>query len=84
MNAVIAEQLSQGVDLLILGMGTVFLFLALLVFSVRTMSRFSAWVASKNPPPPEPKSGGGAAPVGSLPMAVIAAAVHRYRQDHPS
>lgn len=73
--------LSEGLNLLVLGMGTVFAFLALLVWAVGVMSRFAQAIESRKPPPAlqparSPRGGGDL-------VAVIAAAVHRYRTEHP-
>lgn len=75
--------LSQGVELLIYGMGTVVLFLALLVFATRLMSG----IVGRYFPEAEPESA--AAP--TIPVArstaapdvvaAISAALHRHRGD---
>ena len=67
----------QGVELMLLGMGTVLVFLAVLVFVVSRMSRFAQWIESRLPAPPPPVA---ATADGSREhIAAIAAAVHLYR-----
>ncbi|MBF0455651.1 MAG: OadG family protein [Magnetococcales bacterium] len=78
----ITELISKGLELMVLGMGTVFVFLAVLVFTVTKMSELIQNY-EKNLPQPEPKPSRGAV-TSSDPIAAIAAAVHRYRSDHPS
>jgi oxaloacetate decarboxylase gamma subunit len=74
--------ISQGIELLIFGMGTVVVFLSLLVFAVRLMSAAVLRWFPETPRAPEAAPAAGAAP-GQDPspevLAVIAAAVHRYR-----
>ncbi|MBF0590100.1 MAG: OadG family protein [Magnetococcales bacterium] len=79
----IEEQIIKGLELMLLGMGTVFVFLAILVGSVVLMSRFAGWIEARMPPQAElPKT---VSPVtagaGQETMAVISAAVHRYRAN---
>ena len=70
---------SQAVDLLIVGMGTVFSFLALLILATTLMSRFVAFIS-----PPESSPVAATAPPqnnsedGQL-IAVISAALHKHR-----
>lgn len=62
---------------MLFGMGTVVVFLTLLVFVTSTMS---AMVQRFFPPAPEPESrSGGAAVADATLMAVIAAAIHKHR-----
>ena len=76
----VAELISQGVELMFLGMGTVFVFLALLVFVVSRMSRFAGWVESRLPKPATPVATPAASAIGSGEhIAAITAAVHLYR-----
>jgi len=73
----------QGVDLMLFGMGTVFVFLTLLVVGVRIMS----WVVEKFFPEPEPEtefsqaplSGTMATPVDSRVLTVIQQAIQQHR-----
>nr|CRH07011.1 Oxaloacetate decarboxylase gamma chain [Candidatus Magnetococcus massalia] len=80
----IAELLSEGVSLMIIGMGSVFVFLTLLVFLVTQMSRLAAWIDAKNPQPADVKVNTAPAAGSADHIAAISAAVHRYRQKHRS
>lgn len=72
----------QGVELMLLGMGIVFGFLTLLVFTLRGMSMLADWLdagqlsqaAATTPAPAD-------IPDDRELIAVIAAAVARYRSD---
>ncbi|XOV89974.1 MAG: OadG family protein [Pseudomonadota bacterium] len=74
----------QGLELAIFGMGTVFMFLTLLVLATMAMSylvgRFSS-VTVSSPAPGAPGEPGEKVPPATL--AAIAAAVRRYRSEHP-
>ncbi len=73
------ELLSSGIELMLVGMGIVFIFLTMLVFVIKLMSRFiqrhfpDSPVALRNLPAQgeEPQT-----------IAAISAAVHRYRMTH--
>ena len=73
---------SQGVELMLLGMGIVFGFLTLLVFTLRGMSLFADWLdagqvgqeAATTPAPADVSDDREL-------IAVISAAVARYRAD---
>ena len=71
--------IEQGLELVLFGMGTVFVFLTMLVFLTGLMStlvlKFSA---------PIPRSSKAVTGTGSDPtlMAAAASAVKRYREDH--
>ena len=73
------RMIEQGLELVLFGMGTVFVFLTMLVFVTGLMStvvlKFSA---------PIPQSSKAVAGTGSDPalMAAAVAAVKRYRKDH--
>lgn len=74
------ELMSSGLELLVAGMGIVFLFLTMLVGAINLMSgmvlRFF---------PDEPKASSSSSVVGSNDkriVAAITAAVHQYRHDH--
>ncbi|MBF0448907.1 MAG: OadG family protein [Magnetococcales bacterium] len=77
----ISELILKGVELMFLGMGTVFIFLGILVFSVTKMSEIIRRY-EKNRPQPEPKPGQKQSSSQSDHVAAIAAAVHRYRSTH--
>jgi oxaloacetate decarboxylase gamma subunit len=81
------ELLLEGLRLMVIGMGIVFAFLLLLVFVLRLMSKMALRVAPEAPvsslrpagmaqeqPPPESNS--------EL-VAVISAAIARYRNNRP-
>ena len=66
--------MSEGVSLMVLGMGTVFVFLSVLVFAVTLMSKLiMAW--SKSVTVPEPIS------VPKNHVAAIVAAIDLYEKD---
>ncbi|NCA89237.1 MAG: sodium pump decarboxylase subunit gamma [Gammaproteobacteria bacterium] len=89
----VSDMLLEGVRLMVIGMGIVFTFLLLLVAVLRLLSQaIQRWAPE---PPPAPAAATGAGPglvqaqdgvkaelTGEL-LAVIAAAVSRYRRDHP-
>ncbi|MBF0469766.1 MAG: OadG family protein [Gammaproteobacteria bacterium] len=72
----VTELLLEGVQLMILGMGTVFLFLGTLIAVITLISRLLHRFDS----PPIPTAAETEDPL--LP-AVVAAAVAQYRRDHP-
>ena len=71
--------LEQGLDLMLYGMGTVFVFLTVLVFATRAMSalvgRFEPEPAPVAAQPPR------AAAADEQLLAVISAAIHAHRQS---
>jgi oxaloacetate decarboxylase gamma subunit len=69
--------ISQGVELMLFGMGTVVLFLTTLVFVTAAMS---ALVRRYLPSVPEPAVAAPAAPEATL-VAVISAAIHKHRSQ---
>lgn len=77
--------LQQGVELMVFGMGTVFVFLAILVVVTTTMSSLlQRFLPAK---PVEPAVTRTPAPAPALTddqqlMAVLSAAVHKYRSRH--
>ncbi len=73
--------LLQGVELMLLGMGIVFGFLSILVFTLRGMSRLADRLHTEpvpGPAAPEPISVADNRPL----VAVISAAIARYRATH--
>ncbi len=84
-NAELISQLWDGLILLILGMGTVFLFLTILIFATAAMSRIVAKIAPEKAPAPVKKSApqaavaAGAAAQDAEVAAAIAAAYARNR-----
>ena len=77
-----SELVVEGAWLMVFGMGTVFVFLTLLVFATVLMSK----AVLKFTPPEEESAplsnSAGAAPDQTQLLAVISAAVHRYRAEH--
>lgn len=89
----VSAMLLEGVRLMVIGMGSVFTFLILLVAALRLLSQAILRWAPEPPPAPAAATGTGPAPKragagvnaqfpGEL-LAVIAAAVSHYRRDHP-
>lgn len=77
----ITDLLMTGVQLMLLGMGSVFGFLVLLVFVLKGMS----WGAGRFHTPEPPASaapGMQPTPVDTTVIAAISAAVARYRASH--
>jgi oxaloacetate decarboxylase (Na+ extruding) subunit gamma len=76
------ELMSDAVNLMVVGMGFVFVFLTVLVFATSLMSK----IILKYAPAPEPKAPA-ASPVTQASndaqlLAVLSAAVSKYRSDH--
>ncbi|MEG3641009.1 OadG family protein [Magnetococcus sp. PR-3] len=76
-----SELLSEGLGLMVLGMGTVFIFLTMLVFLVGQMSRLAMWIESKLPQPPAAPAVASTQGIPPDHIAAISAAVHRYRAN---
>ncbi|WP_323816364.1 OadG family protein [Cellvibrio sp. NN19] len=76
----------QALDLLVFGMGTVFIFLAILVVAINLMSRFVSTFfpeAIAVEPMHQPKSTNDKADIDSTTLAAIQAAIHQHREKHP-
>ncbi len=73
----VSDLLLQGVNLMLLGMGIVFTFLAVLVVALTGMSRLAASLSGPEVPPAA--TAGGAATDDTELIAVISAAINRYR-----
>ena len=71
--------LSSGIELMLIGMGIVYGFLALLVFSIGAMSKF---VLRFFPDDPDENTRNQHIENAGV-MAAISAAVHQYRKKHP-
>lgn len=76
--------MSQAIDLMVVGMGFVFVFLIVLIFATTLMSKLAVKL---EPPAPEvpaaPKPQAPASPMNDPRlMAVITAAVEKYRSHH--
>lgn len=78
------ELMSRSVELMLLGMGTVFTFLCLLVVCTLLMSRILAHLAPEAPRESSPASAAPGAPgTPDAPLrAAIIAAIHAHRQKH--
>lgn len=76
----VSELLWSGLELMIMGMGVVFILLGLLVFTVHGVSRLIQRFEANQP---QPSPGVGPAPSAAQGntelMAVISTAVHRFR-----
>ena len=69
-----------GVELMLVGMGTVFLFLTLLVFVVKLMSAMVArFVTTKDPAAAPVSQTSGRVAIPAAHVAVIAAAINQHR-----
>lgn len=73
----IYDLLLQGVNLMFLGMGMVFLFLAILVVALNAMSRLAAYLSGPEAPQAAPPCA--ARREDTELIAVISAAINRYR-----
>lgn len=71
--------IQQGVDLMVFGMGTVFVFLAVLVVATNLMSRLVQRFDKPEPPVPAGSVGEAAAADDTQLVAVISAAINKYR-----
>lgn len=67
---------AQGLDLVIYGMGTVFVFLTLLVFATMAMSKLVLMLSRDESPVP-------AAATERKKLAAITAAIHAHRSRRP-
>ena len=66
----------QGVQLMAVGMGTVFSFLTILIFATVLMSRCIAWLTPPNTTPSETNQG-----LDQSHVAVITAAIAKFEND---
>ena len=73
--------IGQGLELMLFGMGTVVVFLTLLVFVTGAMS---ALVERFSPTPVPPPPGAAGPPEDAALMAVITAAIHTHRSRRKS
>jgi oxaloacetate decarboxylase gamma subunit len=73
--------LSEGLELMVFGMGFVIVFLTLLVFATTGMSKVVSKYFPEAPAVPKAKKAAPAAPAGNSDelIAVMTAAVHKYR-----
>ena len=73
------ELMSSGIELMLIGMGIVYVFLAMLVFAINVMT---ALVSRYFPSPPPELTAPIAESTDSSHIAAITAAVHQYRNKH--
>lgn len=83
----IVDMLMSGVNLMLVGMGIVFVFLLVLVFTMKTMSRLAMLLSERQGSAetltyPTAGAAQGEANVRGDLIAVISAAVARYRATH--
>mgnify|MGYP002064689317 FL=1 len=79
----LADLLVQGIELMFLGMGIVFSFLVLLVFTMQGMSWLAHRIGGEEGYHAEPGPGSPPGPAAAADrIAAIGAAVHRYRARH--
>nr|VFJ43639.1 MAG: oxaloacetate decarboxylase, gamma subunit [Candidatus Kentron sp. DK]VFJ47701.1 MAG: oxaloacetate decarboxylase, gamma subunit [Candidatus Kentron sp. DK] len=74
------ELLAAGVNLMLMGMGIVFVLLGLLVVTVGGMSRLAIALAGEPTPPEPPKPQPAGTPDQQL-LSVISTAIHKYRRS---
>ncbi len=76
--------MGEALDLAMYGMGTVFVFLTVLVGLTTLMSKFALYLDSLSPPEPEPARSNGAPATNQTSPALVAAvtaAVQQYRNS---
>ena len=74
------EQLIRGVDLLLYGMGTVVVFLSILVALTSVMSRLITKYFPAAEAPMTPRIAGDSAPISALTLRILQAAVDLHRR----
>lgn len=74
--------MQQGVELMLYGMGTVFIFLTLLVVLTAVMSALLGRFAKPEPAVVSPAVRPAAAPDDKQLIAAISAAIHKHRSRH--
>jgi len=79
----ISELLTSGLELMLLGMGIVFVFLTILIFSLRGMSALADRLGTPEESAEQPAiTVTDAAATDASLVAVISAAIARYRRSH--
>ena len=71
--------MQQGIELMLYGMGTVFTFLALLIIATTLMSAVLQRISKPEPAPVAPAVKSAATVNDNQLVAVISAAIHKYR-----
>ena len=74
----VSDLLMQGVNLMLLGMGIVFIFLMILVLAMNGMSRLAAILSGPDTHETQPETSGTGTEDEEL-IAVISAAISRFR-----
>ena len=78
-----SELIFSGLELMVLGMGIVFMFLTVLIFTLRGMSRLAVWLDDAPPQTAtQPITVTDDRAANAQLVAVISAAVSRYRAAH--
>lgn len=77
----VSDLMMSGAELLVIGMGTVFVFLSVLVVAVTVMSKFARSFDKAEPAAPEQEAPKGTS---SAHIAAISAAVGQYRSTQGS
>jgi len=78
----ISDLLASGVQLMLTGMSIVFVFLIVLVFALGLMSRISHALSTEEQPQESDSSASFSKPENTALIAVISAAINRYRSTH--
>lgn len=77
--------MQQGVELMLYGMGTVFVFLLVLILATITLSSLLQRLVKPEPIPVPPQPRGGHSTSDDIQLvAVISAAIHKYRSRDKS
>ncbi len=79
---IISELIWDGLELLAVGMGSVAVFLTMLVASVVLMSKLAAYLEARWPADEAPATSPSISGIPAAHLAAISAAVHRYRSTH--
>ena len=79
----VSQLMTEGLNLLVIGMGTVFVFLAVMVVAVSLMSKLAHRIEARFPAPVDTLQGDGGGTTSDH-IAVISAAVRRYRNSRAS
>nr|VFK36601.1 MAG: oxaloacetate decarboxylase, gamma subunit [Candidatus Kentron sp. SD]VFK39591.1 MAG: oxaloacetate decarboxylase, gamma subunit [Candidatus Kentron sp. SD]VFK78081.1 MAG: oxaloacetate decarboxylase, gamma subunit [Candidatus Kentron sp. SD] len=75
-----SDLLISGVNLMLLGMGVVFVLLGLMIVTMSGMSRLARALQGEPPPPELPAARPAGTPDQQL-LSVIGAAIHKYRRS---
>jgi len=79
----VSDLINQGVSLMLLGMGSVFAFLLLLILSMKLMSWLSSKISNETAPKPLMNQAHTSQILSEqVVISVIKAAIDRYKKDH--